>query len=240
MLKKGFTLIELAITLVIIGLLIGGILTAQSLIETAKTDMLIKNLQQATIMTDNFKTNYRGIPGDTALAATFGDGDGVLEDGDGGSSNLWSGEVAQFWVHANTMGGFKYEKNPYTATLPAGGITAGINVPTSPYGVRGTGFVPVNATYVTNAIGGTVTGTWIVLLGLPSGAGTTITGEHAFNIYRSLAVDTKMDDKLPGAGSIRGGGDASGCTASGVYNNVYGADDFICDLYYQVIDPDKS
>ena len=62
--KKGFTLVELSIVLVIVGLLIGGILVAQSMIGTAKLQGQIAQLQQFDIATRNFKTAYNALPGD--------------------------------------------------------------------------------------------------------------------------------------------------------------------------------
>ncbi len=89
--RKGFTLVELSIVLVIIGLLIGGILIAQSMIETAKIEMLIRQIQQIDAAVANFKTRYNYLPGDAPsdmggpVAGTgwqgYGNGNGTLDDG---------------------------------------------------------------------------------------------------------------------------------------------------------------
>ena len=65
--NKGFTLVELSIVLVIIGLLTGGILVAQSLIDTAKIQSQIKQVQQLDIAYYGFESRYRQIPGDSNL-----------------------------------------------------------------------------------------------------------------------------------------------------------------------------
>ena len=52
--KKGFTLVELSIVLVIIGLLIGGILVAQSMIHTAKIQNTVRLIQQMDTAVSNF------------------------------------------------------------------------------------------------------------------------------------------------------------------------------------------
>lgn len=63
--KRGFTLVELSIVLVIIGLLIGGILASQSMITTAKMARAIKQVSEYEIAINNFKSKYGTIPGDS-------------------------------------------------------------------------------------------------------------------------------------------------------------------------------
>ena len=74
--KKGFTLVELSIVLVIIGLLIGGILVGQSLIESAKTTATLQQLSQFDIAVSNFSTKYKQLPGDSKFHG--GDGDQAI------------------------------------------------------------------------------------------------------------------------------------------------------------------
>lgn len=83
--KKGFTLVELAIVLVIIGLLIGGILAAQSMIDTAKVQRLIRNIGQYEIAINNFRQTYRFYPGDDPYFTPPGDGDDTLNFGAAGN-----------------------------------------------------------------------------------------------------------------------------------------------------------
>ena len=65
--KRGFTLVELSIVLVIIGLMIGGILVAQSMVGTAKIQRVVQQLQQYDVAIANFKTKYNALPGDSVL-----------------------------------------------------------------------------------------------------------------------------------------------------------------------------
>ena len=65
--KKGFTLVELSIVLVIVGLLISGILVGQSMIATARLQSAIRQLQQYDAAVTNFQTQYNQLPGDSKL-----------------------------------------------------------------------------------------------------------------------------------------------------------------------------
>jgi prepilin-type N-terminal cleavage/methylation domain-containing protein len=66
--QAGFTLVEIAIVMVIIGLLIGGVLKGQAMIENAKSKRVIKQADElrAAIMT--FFDKYGVYPGDEGLA----------------------------------------------------------------------------------------------------------------------------------------------------------------------------
>ena len=74
--RKGFTLVELAIVLVIIGLLIGGILAAQSMIATSRIVAVAAQIQQFDAGVENFKTKYNYLPGDAP--AFGGNGNGII------------------------------------------------------------------------------------------------------------------------------------------------------------------
>ncbi len=79
--KRGFTLVELSIVLVIIGLLIGGILVAQSMISTTKVEMLVRQIQQVDVAVANYKTKFAHLPGDNPNDSANGwtpDGDGTI------------------------------------------------------------------------------------------------------------------------------------------------------------------
>ncbi len=67
--QSGFTLVEIAIVLVIIGLLLGGVLKGQEIIESSKIKTLAKDLNGATAMFMAYQDRYRGVPGDDIAAA---------------------------------------------------------------------------------------------------------------------------------------------------------------------------
>lgn len=91
--KQGFTLVELSIVLVIIGLLIGGILVAQSLIDSTKIHKLLSRIEQYQIATDLFKERYNYLPGDMPNlnlgSGKDGNGDGDILDHTGSYNEDW-------------------------------------------------------------------------------------------------------------------------------------------------------
>ncbi|MDT8282144.1 MAG: prepilin-type N-terminal cleavage/methylation domain-containing protein, partial [Gammaproteobacteria bacterium] len=94
--QKGFTLIEIAIVLVIIGLLLGGVLKGQELINTARVRSLSSNIDGITSAWFSFSDRYRSLPGDYNQALVNlpninhkGDGNGLI-DTDNERALVWS------------------------------------------------------------------------------------------------------------------------------------------------------
>ena len=70
--NKGFTLIELSIVIMIIGLLVGGVLVGMDLVEAAKVRNLVGQLKKIDAAKNTFVGKYGGLPGDTINAQRFG------------------------------------------------------------------------------------------------------------------------------------------------------------------------
>lgn len=93
--KRGFTLIELSIVLVIIGLIVGGVLVGKDLIKAAEVRSMAKQIEQYKAAINAFRLKYNALPGDmkdaesiwgTASACNWGgstDGKTCNGDGDG-------------------------------------------------------------------------------------------------------------------------------------------------------------
>jgi prepilin-type N-terminal cleavage/methylation domain-containing protein len=85
--SRGFTLVEIAIVLVIIGLLLGGVLKGQGLIDSAKVKNVIQQSNSLTAAVNAYQDKFRALPGDDPLATTHvpgatgnGNGDGQIAE----------------------------------------------------------------------------------------------------------------------------------------------------------------
>lgn len=119
--KRGFSLVELSIVLVILGLLTGGILAGQSLIRAAELRSVSTQYQQIISAVQGFRDKYMALPGDMRNATSFwgtaancpgtsaqgsttpatcnGDGDGMIEP-----TTTVSNEVFRLWQQLANAG----------------------------------------------------------------------------------------------------------------------------------------
>jgi prepilin-type N-terminal cleavage/methylation domain-containing protein len=110
--QSGFTLIELAIVLVIIGLLLGGVLKGQDLINSAKAKNMIADFKNVQIFIYGYQDRYRALPGDDAGVSTHVKGDKATTGGTTGNgliegawnSSTVTDESALFWQHVRLAG----------------------------------------------------------------------------------------------------------------------------------------
>jgi len=110
----GFTLIELSIVLVIIGLIVGGILVGQDLIKAAEVRAQISQIEKYNSAVNTFRAKFGALPGDMPVATanqygfTVGsgcsgsgngtrDGDGLIEGYPGEPIVQGEGETELFW-----------------------------------------------------------------------------------------------------------------------------------------------
>ena len=105
--QTGFTLIELAIVLVIIGLLLGGVLKGQELINSAKVKNMASDLKNIQMYVYSYQDKFKAIPGHDKSAITHV-GAAVNGDGDGEIDGAWNATSATesyyFWEHVRRAG----------------------------------------------------------------------------------------------------------------------------------------
>ncbi len=110
--QTGFTLIELAIVLVIIGLLLGGVLRGQELINSAKVKNMARDFQNIQVYIYGYQDKFKALPGDDLAAAAHVTGGtagttGTL--GNGVIQGEWNtaadgDESCVFWQHVRLAG----------------------------------------------------------------------------------------------------------------------------------------
>jgi len=109
--NAGFTLIEIAIVLVIIGLLLGGVLKGQEMIENAKIQSLRNDMDGVITAYYAYQNRYHALPGDDPKASSAGRGwtDAVAGNGNGALANAaifnaGNSENQQLWQHLRYSG----------------------------------------------------------------------------------------------------------------------------------------
>ena len=128
--QSGFTLIELAIVLVIIGLLLGGVLKGQELINSAKVKNMASDFRNIQVQVYSYQDKFKALPGDDKAAinhvnaSSNGDGDGVIEGV--WNSTTQTDETYIFWQHLRlaglATGSTKLGEDTYLPTNTEGGV----------------------------------------------------------------------------------------------------------------------
>lgn len=167
--NSAFTLIELSIVLVIIGLIITAVLTGKDLIEQSRINNVVTHFREYNIAESTFHTKYGGMPGDLKNADLYGlnkneqgeinaaatlrgnnngNGDSFLQgiaNNDTVHSIVYQGEVLNFWVHLSNSQVIKrhFEAQPANCRADTGNYCNAIPDVTFPATVIGKGFIAV-------------------------------------------------------------------------------------------------
>ncbi|MGE5825757.1 MAG: type II secretion system protein [Bacteroidota bacterium] len=183
--QQGFTLVEIAIVLVLIGLLVGGILKGQEMITQARIKSVIADFNGISAAYYAYRDRYRAIPGNDPNAATRWSG-ATAGDGDGHIGGLYNSatttdESRQWWDHLRRAGLVSGTGTGQPLNAVSGLIGAQTGDGTSPnYG-------PVLGSDAAGT--GGLTGIIICSANLPDKI--------------AIGVDSQMDDGAPGAGAMR-------------------------------------
>ncbi len=184
--QAGFTLVEIAVVLVIVGLLLGGVLKGQEMIAQARIKNLINDFNGITAAYQSYNDRYRARPGDdtqaaarwTAAAPANGNGNGLI-------AGLYNATITAAPATAE-------ESNLFWQHLRLAGFIAGATTGAE------SGQQPQNAS-------GGVLG---VEQGVPGTNGMGFSGliVCASNLPDkiAIAIDSQMDDGNATTGNIRG------------------------------------
>ena len=183
--QAGFTLVEIAIVLVIIGLLLGGVLKGQEMIENGKIKSVISDMKGVSAAFYSYQDRYRAVPGDDAAAGTrFASAGTTVQIGGGtgalagnyltiGVAPALANETSNFWQHirlAGFLSGDLITNNGGNNSISASGGAIGVQDTTAAYGLAG----------IKVCVG-------------------SVPSRHA------QSMDTQLDDSLSTTGSFRGG-----------------------------------
>lgn len=233
--KKGFTLVELSIVLVIVGLLIGGILVAQSMIGSAKIVAVAGQIQQFDAGVTSFKAKTDYLPGDSKLNP-LGNGDGWVASGTGWGNgtqiNIFWGEAGIFWWDLDPLRfpGPNSPTPPWNNAAQPSGPTP--NVPASKLGTTGSFFVVTAMGNDADEPLARGLNYYFILDGRQTkdnnGGGlyryyaTTVNGytNSATTPSEALALDKKLDDGIANTGDVISAGIIVDWNDNGTY---YGA-----------------
>jgi prepilin-type N-terminal cleavage/methylation domain-containing protein len=210
-LKRGFSLVELSIVLVIIGLLVGSIMGFRSYVKTAQLTTMMNETKVYATAFSQFQTRYNNPPGDYPTASSNwtgagnGDGNGIVY-GNGTPGN--AAEYYYVWQHLALAG---FIKGAYTgAANAAGGPTLGVNVPASVMDNGGYLITHPNEMdgVVTGGAGGLDSmyfdGTYghVIRVAEVDGAVSATMKNPLLTAKQAYQIDSKYDDGMPGTGNI--------------------------------------
>lgn len=125
--QRGFTLVEIAIVLVIIGLLLGGVLKGQEMIENARIKSVVADMNGISAAYNSYIDRYRAIPGDEVAATLTGRG--------WAGTAFGNGNGALTTAPAATFTNAPLEQGAMWRSLRATGLTSGD--PAAPAGAPG-------------------------------------------------------------------------------------------------------
>lgn len=183
--QAGFTLIELAIVLVIIGLLLGGVLKGQELINSAKVKNMARDFQNIQVYMYGYQDRFKVLPGDDHHADTHvggtnpanGTQNGVIEGS--WNTNANGDETCAIWEHIRL------------ASLAPGSTTISC---------------AANNTYQPRNADGGLIGLQSVSTGIPELTGLTgayVVCSNAILGRYAAQLDTTLDDGVGNTGVVR-------------------------------------
>lgn len=213
--KHGFTLIELSIVLVIIGLIVGGILVGQQMIRSSELRAATTQLTKFSLAVNTFRSKYGGMPGDLKLPEAFGfdsgrlanlNGNSIIESAGAISVNFQE-ETSCFWDDL-TFANLVSEPLNQAASCEAAQspVDLGSAIPRSRVG---------QSNYITVGAVGGINYFW--LTGVNSIAAGVYDFTDNLSATDAFEIDAKIDDSVPTQGTVQA---YAGNTAQELYSTV--------------------
>lgn len=215
--QQGFTLVEIAIVLVIIGLLLGGVLKGQELIENSKVKSAVTDLNGITAAYYGYVDRFKRIPGDDGNLATLtargGNWTALIADGAGN----FNGVLGPILAAATFTGaGTNDEGDAFWMQLKAADLIKG-NI-----ALAGVQALPINA--FNGVIGVTTDTATMVTPPATAWPGIKICMSQVPG-KGARAIDAQLDDGVGNTGSVRNTVGAAGVnTAPGAAVAAYSDD----------------
>ena len=212
---SAFTLLELSIVLVIIGLVVGGVLVGKDLIEAAKLQRVVKEAQGFQNAVATFRLKYNALPGDMPQpesyfpdanwnSAAYGIGDGVIYSYTEGADAWRQLSLAQL-IGAGGMQGAEYCGHSSSSSGWCSSII-GVTGPGSMYNDNMAWYIGNSSKTGKNAILFSTPGS-----GLTGGGSYWPQNEGALPAIAAQNIDQKVDDGKPNSGAVRAESDYGGC-----------------------------
>jgi prepilin-type N-terminal cleavage/methylation domain-containing protein len=203
----GFTLIELSIALIIIGLLVGGVLVGRDLIAAAQLRATARQVDAYKSASQTFKLKYSCLPGDCNKAESKGLGMelGIYHTGNGDGNSLVCGngdndqgyEALNFWHHLMNA---KLVSGQYAGYTDNGEM----DYPPSKLGLeKNIGFWVGAQTDGSAELIPDTNGFWLIGQMEYYDVGNTMHVWGGINPAQQYAIDNKVDDGLPFTGSVQ-------------------------------------
>jgi len=241
--KSAFSLIELSIVLIIIGLLVAGVTGGASLIKSSELRSVITEARSWSIAVNGFYNQFNALPGDfgTVLgSSSVGDGDGTIEfaTGPGTIANGTYYEGRNAWIQLKAAGILDSNVLSLATAIVASNTAVssfGANLPASKIRSSGWDFeynssTSQNTVVLTGAIGTTCS------VGSAT-AGTSLTSatscaSGAITPTDALSLDSKFDDGSATNGKLRGIRTTCFNSTTGAYATSLSSKD--CAISYQI------
>lgn len=219
--EKGFSLVELSIVLVILGLLTGGILTGQNLIRAAELRSVATEYKQFKTAIYTFRDKYFAMPGDMSNATDFwdypastpancpatagsgtetcnGDADGIIDKA--GAASRYN-EAFMVWQHLANAGLIEGSYTGIAGTTGNKDTLLGVNIPSSKLSNSGW-FLDHRTDNSSTPDRFDINYGNVFSFGLEMGAVNNVTRGDALIPEEAWNIDTKIDDGKPGRGKV--------------------------------------